>query len=154
MNTENNTETTSTVTVENTNPNPVTTPAVVNKPKAKAKTKNAKVTKAVKKTPAKATKATKVVKSPKAKGPHYSKNGKLLGRPPGATGNLLVSLESLVKSLPATAQIPVSMKFIKLAGLKVDSAPFRSTVKNLTEISQAYKTTATVVDLNMPETVS
>jgi hypothetical protein len=78
------------------------------------------------------------------------KNGKTLGRPPGAFGNQLVTLETLSKLLPGTAQIPVSARYLKAAGLKIEVVPFQSNASNLKTVAESYKAQAqaTVVDLN------
>lgn len=78
------------------------------------------------------------------------KNGSRLGKPPGTTSTGLVTLKTLIASLPETAQVPVGMKFLRLLNIPVESS-FVSTVQNLKQVVNSTKSQTSsveVIDLN------
>jgi hypothetical protein len=114
--------------------------------KTKAKTVKAKVNKTAK--------ATKIAKPAVTLTPRQLvaiKNGTVLGKRKGSTTTGIISLKTLIASLPENTQVPVGMKFLKLMNIPVESS-FVSNTKNINEIVKAAKPAAPILqvqDLNL-----
>ncbi len=65
-------------------------------------------------------------------------NNKVLGKPKGSVSASLVSLETLIKSLPVNAQVPISSRFLREMNITAE-APFISNTSNLKAIAAGYK---------------
>lgn len=80
------------------------------------------------------------------------------GRPLGQLGASLVSLKSLVDSLPSNATLPLSnvvIRSLNQLGIKIQGTPFKSNSQNLAEITNKFKKPTIIAqDLNTEAVVA